>query len=291
MSTPSLPASSLKILINDLDSIPSVLGLCAGFEDGAWRADALARCLLAWVVDWALPHSEREAVSADNLFSALSRALNRVYTSTKTDRRGEIGELLLHLAIRSNYSTVPAVSKIYFKDASNDTVKGFDAVHIVPTDDDGLEVWLGESKFYTDVRRAVRDVVAELQDHLVTDYLRLEFAAVADKIDSNWPYAEKLKKLFLPETSLDDVFERAVIPVMLTYDSHSVSNFTSDSAEYRAEIESEIREAFAYFVERLATKPLPREVIIRLVLIPLNTKELLVEAFDTRLKNLQAGLT
>ncbi|MEN3029932.1 Hachiman antiphage defense system protein HamA [Chromobacterium amazonense] len=36
-----------------------------------------------------------------------------------------------------------AISKIYFKDAVNNTVKGFDAVHVLATQN-GLELWLGE---------------------------------------------------------------------------------------------------------------------------------------------------
>ena len=34
-----------------------------------------------------------------------------------------------------------AISKVFFKDSPNDTVKGFDAVHVVESLD-GLELWL-----------------------------------------------------------------------------------------------------------------------------------------------------
>src|SRR3954469_4504241 len=112
----------MTVLVHNTEPT-SLLGLCAGFEDGSWRADGLALNLLAWVTDWALPHYEQESLSSQNAFAAIARAMQRVYLSTKPDRRGEIGELLLHMSIRWIYRTEPAVSKIFFKDASNDTVK------------------------------------------------------------------------------------------------------------------------------------------------------------------------
>lgn len=281
----------LNVLVDDVDVTPILLGLCAGYEDGGWRAEALAKCLLSWVIDWALPHSEREALSSHNAFAALERALNRVYKSEKPASRGEVGELLLHIAIRSNYSTEPAISKIFFKDTSNDTVKGFDAVHIVANEQDELELWLGESKFYTNLNSAIRDVIAELQDHLTTPYLRSEFAAVTDKIDARWPHAERLRLLLQPETSLDQVFARAVVPVLLTYDSAVTSQYKADSIEYREEIETELRAGWQRFCYRLEGRDLPREVSLRLILVPMSTKALLLAAFDKRLKALQVGMT
>jgi hypothetical protein len=61
-------------------------------------------------------------------------------------KRGEFGELILHLLLRDFHNTIPLLSKIYFKDASGSTVHGFDAVHIQP---ETKTLWLGESKLYT----------------------------------------------------------------------------------------------------------------------------------------------
>src|SRR3712207_6996007 len=52
-------------------------------------------------------------------------------SSEKYSKRGEFGELLLHSVIRDVFHSEPAISKIFFKDSANDTVKGFDAVHVV----------------------------------------------------------------------------------------------------------------------------------------------------------------
>ena len=126
-----------------------------------------------------------------------------------------------------NYSYMPQSDKysirvrplkIYYKDSHNNTVKGFDAVHVVDKGGE-LELWLGEVKFYEKYDQAVRDVVKELAEHTTTKFLRSEFALILNKVDANWPHADALKRLLEPKVSLDDVFARVCIPVMLTYDS------------------------------------------------------------------------
>ena len=101
------------------------------------------------------------------------------------------------------FDTLPAVSKIYYKDGPNDTVKGFDAVHVVDQGPD-LELWLGEAKFYGSISSAIGSAVNSLAQLDQTDYLKDEFAAIVHKIDDQWPHADKLKHLLDRNTSLGD---------------------------------------------------------------------------------------
>ena len=128
---------------------------------------------------------------------------------------------------------------MWFKTANNDTYKGFDGVHSVHTARH-LELWLGEAKFYRDVDRAIREVVTELEDDL-RDYLRSEFALVASKIDDAHPHAEELRLLMHPSSSLDQVFDRIVVPILVTYDSASTLAHTKVCPEYDAALEVEVR--------------------------------------------------
>ncbi|WP_137513522.1 HamA C-terminal domain-containing protein, partial [Escherichia coli] len=77
-------------------------------------------------------------------------------------RRGEFGELILHLLLRDFHSTVPLLSKIYFKDAVGHTVHGFDAVHIDPIN---KTLWLGESKLYIDPKKGISELIKDVEDH------------------------------------------------------------------------------------------------------------------------------
>ena len=279
---PPHPKPFLDVRVEKLDIQPGLVAVCAGYEQERWRADRLAAHMIEWLPDFVLRDSEREALRAENAVELIAKAARTVYTSEKYQRRGEPGELLLHIILRQVFKTTPAVAKLFFKDATNDTVKGFDAVHVVATDD-RLELWLGEVKFYDDIASAIRDVVAELTAHSDADYLRQEFAAITNKIDPKWPHADRLKKLLDPNTSLDEVFDCVCIPVLLTYDSQTLAAHKKVTAEFTAAFEAEVTQHHATF----SGKPLPANLRVHLLLLPMNSKADLIREFDRRLKNVQ----
>ncbi|MEN6371842.1 MAG: DUF1837 domain-containing protein [Armatimonadota bacterium] len=273
------PDQFLTVRVHNIDIEPSLSGLCVGYERGKWRDAQLADHIMDWLPEFALTASECETIGHHNCAKLMRQAAKRVYDSDKFSNRGEFGEIFLHAAIRQVFDALPAVSKIYYKSSNNDTVKGFDAVHVVGPPDD-LELWLGEAKFYNDISRAISDVVAELQQHLETDYLRDEFALIVNKIDPMWPHSKILEKLLQPETSLDEVFERVCIPVLLTYDSPCIAAHNICDTDYANEFEREINRHYTSFAKR----NLPKEIRIHLFLLPLQKKETLVKLLDEKLK-------
>lgn len=280
--TPSHPTPFLTVRVRRDDLTPPLLGICAGYELKEWRCQQLAQHLMQWLPEFALRDSERAAIGAHNAVEMVGKAARAVYASEKYQRRGEPGELLLHVILRQEFGTLPAVCKYFFKDAENDTVKGFDAVHVV-ADASRLELWLGEVKFYDDIGRAIRDVVKELEDHTQRDYMRSECAAITNKIDGQWPQAGRLKKLLNPNTSLDEIFDAVCIPVLLTYDSPCISGHQSLTASFRAAFEAEV----LAHRDNFAGRKLPENVRIHLFLFPLKSKQELMKAFDQRLKHCQ----
>ena len=278
MSFPK-PDPFLTVRVHNLDLQPSLSGLCVGYERGEWRAQQLADHVMDWLPEFALTASECATLGHQNATKLMRCAAKRVYDSEKFRNRGEFGEILLHAVIRQVFDSLPAVSKIYYKSANNDTVKGFDAVHVVGPPED-LELWLGEAKFYNNIGRAISDVVAELGTHLETDYLRNEFALIVNKIDPKWPHSEQLRKLLQPEISLDKVFTRVCIPVLLTYDSPCVAAHSACDAAYAKAFEQEIGKHYASFTGR----NLPNEIRIHLFLLPLLDKSALVAVLDEKLK-------
>ncbi len=277
------PDSFLKVRVHRMKSLPGCIGLCVGYERGQWRAAQLAEHTMKWLPEFALSSAECEKMRHANSVDFLRRAAKAVYDSKKFENRGEFGELFLHIAIRQVFKSLPAISKIYYKTANNDTVKGFDAVHVVGPPND-LELWIGEAKFYNDVTRAIRDVTKEIHAHTQTDYLRSEFALITNKIDDSWEHAETLKTLLDPNTSLDDVFKRACIPVLLTYDSPTIGAHTKCDDGYVAAFEKEVVSHW----ETFAGQNLPTELRIHLFLLPLEAKKELVAVLDERLKAWQA---
>ncbi|WP_273652245.1 HamA C-terminal domain-containing protein [Cellulomonas fimi] len=288
------PDTVLEVVVTQLDDDVPLLGVCAGFEDGAWRHRQLSYDLVQWATDWILSADELEEFSSTNHLDLFNKALSRVYETIDYKRRGEVGELLLHIILRTFLKSERLITRIYFKDAANDTVKGFDAVHVVESgqEDDGtssLELWLGEAKFYTDSRSAMAEIYEELRVHLQRDYLRYEFAAISDKIPRAYPHRDEIRALLARKTSLDAAFRRVVIPVFITYDSDVTGKHGESSQVYLQEIEAELAQEWETFKRRYSSWTLPRTVRAHLFLLPMATKQTLVDAFDGRLKAWQTA--
>lgn len=266
--------------------------LCAGFERHKWRSDQLADHVLEWLPEFALKHSELEQLDHSNAIKLIRRAAKTVYQSEKYEKRGEFGEILLHIAMRQLYETLPAISKIFYKTSANETVKGFDAVHVV-RGESGLELWVGETKFYRCLKSAVRDVVVEIIDHLETDYLRSEFIFIANKIDPCWPEADALNALIDQSSSIDQVFASMCIPVLLTYESPVTAGSTQIDQAYLDAIKNELTSEFARLRTSLCEKYKDKYhedfgIRLHVLVIPLADKDSFIKSLDKKLKGLQA---
>jgi len=263
---------------------PTLNVLCAGYENGKWRSLQFANHLVEWIPEFALDEADIKALGVHNAVYLIKKAAQLVYQTTDFKDRGEIGEILLHAAIRQLFCTIPVISKIYFKDGPNDTVKGFDCVHAVETTE-GLELWLGEVKFYTSIDDAMTKVTAEIIAHSTRNYLRNEFIAIVNKINDKSKHKEAISKLLHPNTSLDDIFESITIPVLLTYESETLRAHSKVVDQFKTDIIEETNKYLAAFKKRVSKHNINFK--IHLILVPLHTKDDLVCAFDTKLKGLQ----
>jgi len=275
------PDPFFELVIHDQASKPGLTGACAGYEQGAFRNQGLADYLFEWLPEFALKYSELEEFNSGSAMRLVKQAAKTVYTTEKYKSRGEFGELLLHALLREVFDSEPAISKIFYKTAANETVKGFDAVHIVENGDE-LELWLGEVKFYQDAAAAVRDIATEILKHTESDYLRQEFLLIGGKLDTRWKHCDKVRDLISQRRSLDDVFARLCIPALITYESQCVAGNDKLTDVFREALRLEIRAIAAKFSETL----LP-ELRIHLFLVPLQDKELLVKLLHEKLEGLQ----
>lgn len=236
----------------DIDCEPKFSVYCVGYENKRWRAEELVRDFFRrHLTSFALCFSEWKAIDGDSAARALSKSAKMVYMTDKYKRRGEIGELILHGILRDFYDAEPAVSKLYFADGPNETVKGFDAVHVVVNADKKLDLWLGEAKLYGDMRDAITQVVKSLKEHVDQDFLRREFLAVTNKFDAGWEHKEQLEDLLDENTSLDVIVEHIVMPVLLTYKSSAINRYDKVCDEYENDLIGEAREAWQQFQTKL----------------------------------------
>lgn len=279
-----LPKAFLTKRVHLPNAVPELVAMCAGYELAEWRTSQLIRSCMNWLPEFALRYEEYAELTHANAFEKIGAAAAFVYDSDSFLSRGELGELLLHIVIREQFGTIPAISKIYFKDSPSVTVKGFDCVH-VRFQDEECELWIGEAKLYKSIKAAVSSVIKELGEHCSHRYLRREFAAITRKIDPAWPHASTLRELLDRDQPLDKVFEQICVPVMLTYDSDAISGHQAITTQFEAAFRSEVEAHHGHF----SGQSLPTNVSIRLILIPLKSRTELVIEFDRRLKACQAA--
>ncbi|OOG78979.1 DUF1837 domain-containing protein [Flavobacterium sp. A45] len=202
-------------------------------------------------------------------------------------RRGEFGELILHLLLRDFHKTTPLLSKIYFKDSFGHTVHGFDAVHI---QEETKTLWLGESKLYLDGKRGIKALISDIEEHFKSDYLNSEFLIISKKIKhfDNTPDKDYWVDLMSKSTKLIDQLDTINIPLLCTFNSDLFSSYDDESSsEFVDAYIQQMRELKEYF-DTNHNHPLKTKLNIILILFPVQNKVTLVKGLHKKLSLLQA---
>lgn len=204
---------------------------------------------------------------------------------SSTAKRGEFGELLLHLILREFKHTIPLISKVYFKDSSGVPAHGFDAVHVSPNE---KILWLGESKLYEDSKQGIRELVKDLNNHVNTDYLNDQFVLIKKNLDNNSiPCRDEWIDIITNSTKLGDKLSIINIPMLCTY-THDIYNKFTDMNDPAAVAYHELNvRDLKNFFDRQNKLPLRDKVNIILMLFPVNDKNELVVNLHKRLWHMQ----
>lgn len=201
------------------------------------------------------------------------------------NRRGEFGELLLHLILRDFKGTVPLISKVYFKDSSGVPAHGFDTVHISPSE---KILWLGESKFYVDAKNGLRDLLDDLGNHFTRSFLDEQFVIIKKNLSNNSiPQRNEWIKNLSQCTALKDKINLINIPLLCTY-SHDIYKKFADFSDAQAVTyhEANIRDLKTYFDDH-NTHPLKNQLNVILLLFPVRNKKELVTLLHEKLWHMQ----
>lgn len=271
------PKPFLAVRVQELCSNPEYVALCAGYQSQKWRAEQFAEDLMQWLPYAALSQEDQLSFGMHNYRELIQRAALHIY-SKKDESRGEIGELLLHQACIQYHGASPVICKLILKTSPNDVVKGYDGVFVTATDDD-FEIWLGEAKFYKDAEKAVHAAIKSIKDHFLDAFINAEKGMIVGHITPSTPFYDRLKTLFSSQSSADELFQKAVFPVLITYESASVGMAKSITAEFCNGLKAEadkIADKFKVFLSE-------NTINIQLILIPLHKKQDLLDSFDRRL--------
>lgn len=273
-----------------------------------YRINDLVKLLIRVIPEFAFGHHLGQATSNTEIVNTLCDAAKAVYSIDEFQkvrdiylrgdsiddavadrylRRGEFGELILHLLLRDYKNTIPLISKIYFRDSLGTAVHGFDAVHI---QESTKTLWLGESKLYTDGKQGVSALIKDIKEHFLCDYLNSEFAIVSRKIRTIDNIAEKdyWIDLLRESTTMREQLENINIPLLCTYESALFTKHSDDRVSaFISEYESEMLNLKQYFDDN-NDHPLRSNLNIILLLFPVQCKKELVARLHRNLSGIQS---
>ena len=110
------------------------------------------------------------------------------------EKKGVLGEIVLHMFLKEFKNTIPLISKMYFKDSFSQEAKGFDAVHV---SQDSLTLWLGETKFYKAwktkgvVKGGIDELVEDLKKHITKDYLSEQYVIIKRGLETQLEHPQR----------------------------------------------------------------------------------------------------
>src|SRR3989338_1089591 len=250
-----------------------------GYEQNQFRFKPLVDLICEVIPEFALGYHEGKTTPNTQIVSRLREAARTIYGTDKFENRGEVGELILHLLLRDFHGTIPLVAKIYFKDAQNNAVHGFDGVHIT-IEPGKKKLWLGESKIYSDGLAGIASLAKDLKKHIRADYLRSEFSLIKHKLPADTPEIEYWRNLMDEHKNLDEILNGICIPMVCTYSSKTVKDHTAITEAYVNAFVEECRK----LKEKFDEKKIATNVEVILMLLPILDKEELVAELGKRLK-------
>lgn len=239
-------------------------------------------------------------------------------------KKGEFGEMILHLLLRDFFGTEPLLSKIHFKDTDNAVIHGFDIVHVGKDlkDPTRSSIYLGESKLYSRKtghagKQGINDLVEDIKHHFKTDFLYREIALINKKKDAfkslseyedkntkdeyedflkrKVKWFEVLKKVEIKEERLQNFFKSVTIPLVCTYQSAIFDGCSDvDEEKFQAELKNEVVELKSLLDEKIRNikdevgEPVKTELNIILLLFPIPSKKELIKALHEKLYRQQA---
>lgn len=317
-----------------------------GFDLKQFRYDALTNILMDSIVDFAFgyhtgilkTYDRRKLIEAAKSIYSIKEYIEtkEIYVdkdSTIYDceleledkylKRGEFGELIMHLLLRDFIGTIPLVSKIYFKDTDNATVHGFDLVHIGPDliKQGKSSIYFGESKLYA--RKAgnagqygISDLIEDVKSHFTSDFLYREIALIGKKkysfippdeytdkntrdeylrfLENKRNWFEVLLQVEQKKAKLQDFLDSVTIPLVCTYQSDLFDIYNDEKLpDFIQDYETEMLLLKKTFEEKLAIieeengEPIKTDLNILLVLFPIPDKKQLLKILHQKLYNQQ----
>ncbi len=142
-------------------------------------------------------------LTQDTYKNLLSKALRTKFKFDTSDTQsakikyGFYGEVLLHTLLLKMYDTKCLICRGYFYNPLNNSeTTGYDAYHIIENiDEQKIELWFGEVKFYINPKTAIDKIMRNIDKALSNEYLENNIIAMQDHKDKITNDKSKLRNI------------------------------------------------------------------------------------------------
>lgn len=186
------------------------------------------------LIDYCFDEAEQQNKDVKSLLNiALNTRVKIKLESEKESallKQGFFGEALLYTVLLSCFGAGTLICRgRLFNPSSRGETPGYDAFHIIEQQDE-INLWFGEVKFYMDYKAAIKSVVESMKKSLSLEYLHTNLMAIINHED--YLHSAKMASIltnwkengFL--VTLDDLINKEniklVYPALIIYDDKNV---------------------------------------------------------------------
>ena len=257
------------------------------------RADALARAIVARIVDYVIPRSEFEAARDYDAKYNTSARVTELRAKAKNlfadvPRSGEGGELLLYMLIQTYLRMPQLFCKMPLKTNPRLHINGTDGVHVGLDNDGTLGLYWGESKLYSDAGAAITSCLDSIMPFVcptgaTRDASDRDIELIRSGIDLNEP---KLQNAILRYLDKDDrLYNKLSLrgACLIGFD-HACYTKATDT-EIAKEIQGEIAKWTGSLSKQLLSRDPLHDVEMHAFILPFPSVDDFRNAFQKELKN------
>ncbi|EPL7484925.1 TPA: DUF4297 domain-containing protein [Pseudomonas aeruginosa] len=249
-----------------------------------WRHENFAKHLIEWLPEFSLKASEIVNILAHNAEAILARSIS-AFSDSELPRDRLIAELILHSILRSSQNSEPVACKVFYKTAGK--LSEFGNAHIVQLPGQGDQLWLGLARLIeaNDMDATLEQICEVLDGTISETVLSAEREIIISLREPlhHQPKADALNQALHRNSPVDDMLNVLGLPILLTYESEALSS--GWLADYINKLKTEIETHFSTFTTQLPENI--KQVKVMVFLVPMESIELLIKAFNARCKKLE----
>ncbi|MEJ8676302.1 HamA C-terminal domain-containing protein [Chromobacterium amazonense] len=249
-----------------------------------WRHENFAKHLIEWLPEFSLKASEIVNILAHNAEAILARSIS-TFSDSDLPRDRLIAELILHAILRSRQNSEPIACKVFYKSAGK--LSEFGNAHIVQIPGQDDQLWLGLARLIeANAMDATLEQICEVLDETISEtVLSAEREIIISLREPlhHQPKADAFNQALHRNSPVDDMLNVLCFPILLTYDSEALSS--GYVADYINNLKAEIETHFRTFTTQLPENI--KQVKVMVFLVPMESIELLIKAFNARCEKLE----